>query len=379
MHNTTKHITPLGNYDVPTGWPMKPYKRPYGGTPGPPVMYEKPSDPEEEGAGYGYTNAEAIAENDINFYHPDHLGSSSFITNTEGEVVQHIEYVPYGEVFIEERNNVWNTPYLFNAKEFDEETGLYYYGARYYDPRLAMWYGVDALAEKYPNMGGYVYCVGKPVRFVDVDGNDWEQREVDGYVEIYYDREVTCQNDINRIYGDNSGVVHLDDGYSYGGYSFYNDNVDNVFVGVGDDCVNAKTLHNNLFGTSYTGPTNPQNYKGDWNYDYIPHNASEMASMRHDKAYDAIGAIGVNGALFDTRTLSADYRLALENGLLCNAHLFDSPKDALRSAVTSGAFYIISAGKAVGLAGKNIYKSMENKYVKLCNDVNQKVYGAFCW
>lgn len=40
------------------------------------------------------------------FYHPDHLGSSSFITNLEGEVVQHIEYVPFGEVFIEERNNI---------------------------------------------------------------------------------------------------------------------------------------------------------------------------------------------------------------------------------------------------------------------------------
>ena len=104
------------------------------------------------------------------FYHHDHLGSSSFITNIEGDVVQHIEYVPYGEVFIEERNNVWNTPYLFNAKEFDEETGLYYYGARYYDSRLSMWYGVDALAEKYPNMGGYVYCVGNPVKFVDPDG-----------------------------------------------------------------------------------------------------------------------------------------------------------------------------------------------------------------
>ena len=35
----------------------------------------------------------------------------------DGEVVQHIEYVPFGEVFIEERNNIWNTPYLFNAKE----------------------------------------------------------------------------------------------------------------------------------------------------------------------------------------------------------------------------------------------------------------------
>ena len=72
------------------------------------------------------------------YYHPDHLGSSSYITNLDGEVVQHIEYVPFGEVFIEERNNTWNTPYLFNAKEFDEETGMYYYGARYYEPRLSL-------------------------------------------------------------------------------------------------------------------------------------------------------------------------------------------------------------------------------------------------
>ena len=54
MLSTQKHAAPLGNYDVPIGWPMKPYKRPYGGTPGPPVMYEKPSDPEDEGAGYMY-------------------------------------------------------------------------------------------------------------------------------------------------------------------------------------------------------------------------------------------------------------------------------------------------------------------------------------
>ena len=64
-------LEPLGNYDVPSGWPMKPYKRPYGGTPGPPVMYEKPSDPEDEGAGYGYSNAEKLDEKDIYFYHSD--------------------------------------------------------------------------------------------------------------------------------------------------------------------------------------------------------------------------------------------------------------------------------------------------------------------
>ena len=105
------------------------------------------------------------------FYHPDHLGSSSFITNTEGEVVQHIEYVPYGEVFIEERNNVWNTPYLFNAKEFDEETGLYYYGARYYDSRLAIFLTTDRYAEKYPWQSAYSYAGGNPVRFIEVNGD----------------------------------------------------------------------------------------------------------------------------------------------------------------------------------------------------------------
>nr|WP_245872043.1 hypothetical protein [Dysgonomonas massiliensis] len=55
------------------------------------------------------------------------MGSSSLITNLDDETVQHIEYVPFGEMFIEEGNNRWNTPYLFNAKELDEETGLYYY------------------------------------------------------------------------------------------------------------------------------------------------------------------------------------------------------------------------------------------------------------
>ena len=105
------------------------------------------------------------------FYHPDHLGSSSYITNLEGEVVQHIEYVPFGEVFIEERNNIWNTPYLFNAKEFDEETGLYYYGARYYDPRVSLWISVDSEKENSPQYSAYAYCLNNPILLLDPDGN----------------------------------------------------------------------------------------------------------------------------------------------------------------------------------------------------------------
>ena len=111
------------------------------------------------------------------YYHPDHLGSSSYITNLDGEVAQHIEYVPFGEVFIEERNNTWNTPYLFNAKELDEETGLYYYGARYMDPKISMWLGVDPMAEKYPNLTGYCYTMDNPIKFIDPDGKQIKENK----------------------------------------------------------------------------------------------------------------------------------------------------------------------------------------------------------
>jgi RHS repeat-associated protein len=104
------------------------------------------------------------------FYHPDHLGSSSLITDGTGALTQHIQYVPFGEVFVEERTNSWSTPYKFNGKELDEETGLYYYHARYYDPGLSVWLSVDPLAEKYPNWSSYVYTFNDPVNYTDPDG-----------------------------------------------------------------------------------------------------------------------------------------------------------------------------------------------------------------
>jgi RHS repeat-associated protein len=80
--------------------------------------------------------------------------------------------VPFGEVFIEERNNTWNTPYLFNAKELDEKTGLYYYGARYYAPRISLWLSTDPLQEKYPNFSTYAYCSNNPINHIDPYGMD---------------------------------------------------------------------------------------------------------------------------------------------------------------------------------------------------------------
>lgn len=62
-------------------------------------------------------------------------------------------------------------PYKFNGKELDEETGLYYYGARYMQPMASIWYGVDQLTEEHPMVSSYVYTDGNPIKFVDPDGN----------------------------------------------------------------------------------------------------------------------------------------------------------------------------------------------------------------
>ena len=149
------------------------------------------------------------------FYHPDHLGSSSFITNLEGEVVQHIEYVPFGEVFIEERNNVWNTPYLFNAKEFDEETGMYCYGARYYEPRLSLWISVDRLCELYSHISPYTYTANNPIICKDINGDSIQvidyNKELQRIESFYYNLEKNRFEDLqgNAYSGDNSGIKKI--------------------------------------------------------------------------------------------------------------------------------------------------------------------------
>ncbi|MGI6320321.1 MAG: RHS repeat domain-containing protein [Bacteroidales bacterium] len=112
-------------------------------------------------------------EKEIFYFHKDHLGSSTQISDMSRRVIHHIEYMPTGELFAEQRD-YWHTPYRFNGKELDEETGLYYYGARYYTPELGIWLSVDPLSDKYPSMSAFMYCAGNPVVLVDPDGREIE-------------------------------------------------------------------------------------------------------------------------------------------------------------------------------------------------------------
>src|SRR5699024_2333762 len=66
--------------------------------------------------------------------------------------------------------NSYNSPFKFNGKEYDAETGNYYYGARYMNPKWSMWLGVDPLAEKYPSISPFAYVANNPINAIDPDG-----------------------------------------------------------------------------------------------------------------------------------------------------------------------------------------------------------------
>ena len=85
-----------------------------------------------------------IGEEATYFYHPDHLGSVSVVSNHQGVPYERVEYLPFGEVWIEEVDPATGyIPFRFTSKELDRETGLYYYGARYYEPRASRWMSAD--------------------------------------------------------------------------------------------------------------------------------------------------------------------------------------------------------------------------------------------
>ncbi len=104
--------------------------------------------------------------------HPDHLGSTSWVTDSAKNGVQYCEYLPFGEPLVDQRSTTWSSRYTFSGKERDSETGYSYFGARYYHSDLSIWLSVDPLSDKYPNLTPYAYCANNPVRLVDPDGRE---------------------------------------------------------------------------------------------------------------------------------------------------------------------------------------------------------------
>ena len=163
-------LTELGNHDVPQGWIQNPRPNTTPNTnPGPPVSWNDPSNPDDPQAGYGYIANDTTREETF-FYHSDHLGSTSYITDDKANITQYDAYLPYGELLVDEHSSSEDLPYKFNSKQFDEETGLYYYGARYMNPVTSLWYGVDPLVREEPENSSYIVCGNNTLKYIDPDG-----------------------------------------------------------------------------------------------------------------------------------------------------------------------------------------------------------------
>jgi len=104
------------------------------------------------------------------YFSSDHLGSSTMISNGSGELVQNIQYMPFGETFVDMRKENWATPYRFNGKEQDCESGMHYYGARYYDSRLSRFISVDPMADQRSWVSPYNYVQNNPINRIDPTG-----------------------------------------------------------------------------------------------------------------------------------------------------------------------------------------------------------------
>ena len=203
-------IDTLGNHDVPQGWIPTPHPNTTPGTnPGAPVSWNDPSNPDDPQAGYGYVPNDTTKEETF-FYHSDHLGSTSYITDDKANITQYDAYLPYGELLVDEHSSSEDLPYKFNGKQFDDETGLYYYGARYMNPMAGIWYGVDPLAEKYLMTGAYVYCGDNPIVLKDPDGRGWIQTKKG----IYYNPSIHSQKGIS--------VRDTRRGFKYLGETYHN-------------------------------------------------------------------------------------------------------------------------------------------------------------
>jgi len=113
--------------------------------------------------------------------------------------------------------------YKFNGKELDQETGWYYYGARYYDPAVSQWLNIDPLAEKYPGMSPYNYTANNPVMLVDPDGKGPEDDyhiKSDGSISVTltndnFDRFFLTKNGKETLIGkfnkNSHGLIQLND------------------------------------------------------------------------------------------------------------------------------------------------------------------------
>ncbi|GEM_PF-628518 len=149
-------------------------------------------------ASYDYENEHQY------YYHSDHIGTAQLITDHDGNEYERFENTPYGEtwidVTIQGTTSEEYVPYKFTGKEKDKETGLYYFGARYYDSKYSMWISTDPAISDFMSgsksgLGGiynsinfnvYHYASNNPLKYIDPDGCEPTKEEAAAMADDIY-------------------------------------------------------------------------------------------------------------------------------------------------------------------------------------------------
>ena len=126
---------------------------------------------------------EGIGSAENYFYHSDALGSITYLTDEQGNIVESYEYSAYGVPTIRDKNgriidsSLTGNPFMFTGREYDSETGLYFYRARYYDPAVGRFISEDPIGFQGGDLNLYAYVRNNPVNTKDPMGLEFITQE----------------------------------------------------------------------------------------------------------------------------------------------------------------------------------------------------------
>lgn len=138
---------------------------------------------------YYYSGNKLVAEREastLRYFHQDSLSSTSLMTDSSGGSLGTMKFSPFGDL----RNSLGNlgTDILFTGQRLDD-TGLYYYGARFYDPSIGRFISPDSIVQS-PNdpqsLNRYSYVRNNPLRYVDPTGRYWQWSD-ESMMDMWYD------------------------------------------------------------------------------------------------------------------------------------------------------------------------------------------------
>jgi len=130
----------------------------------------------------------------VRYQYDNHLGSACLELDNTGQIISYEEYHPFGTTSYRSgrsQTEVSLKRYKYCGKERDEETGLYYYGMRYYVAWICRFVSVDPLQFKYPYYTPYQYAGNKPITYIDLDGG--EEKDTN------YQKDLIKKENVNNI------------------------------------------------------------------------------------------------------------------------------------------------------------------------------------